>query len=160
MPAEPPSRRNAILGGGLLLTVLAASTVFSQSPESSTSDPMREVLILRKAALQAEIKAASVRILQANRRLKNATVGRRIGFQGDDHIKNAEVGLLEREAVVARKRVELKEITNRIEGYHRNSPQEGSVVDVTDDLLRRIKDLEARVDRLDARSREKDLRTP
>lgn len=161
MHAEPRIRRNVILGGGLLLLlILGAPTVFSQAPDSATPDPMREVLILRKTALEAEIKAASARILQASRRLKNEKVRDRKGLQGADYVMNAEVDLLEREASVARKRVELKETVNRIEGLTGNSPEDGSAVDVTDDLLRRIKDLEARVDRIDATGREFRLRAP
>jgi len=161
MHAEPRTRRNAILGGGLLLlSVLGAPRVFSQGPDKATPDPMHEVLVLRKTALEAEIKAASARIVLASRRLKNEKVRDRTGLQAADYVLNAEADLLEQEASVARKRVELKETVNQLGGFTPNSAREGSTVDVTDDLLRRIKDLEARVDRIYASNREFRLRSP
>jgi len=166
-PRTGRSRRNALLGGGmLLLMILGASTVFSQSPAPSSGtpapaekDPLRELLILKKEALNAEIKAAQARVGQSTRRLQYARSSNRAHLQSDDYVFNAEVDLLERQAIVARKQAELKETTTRlessrrVESFHRGTPREGSTVDITDDLLRRIKDLEARVEKLEGEHR-------
>lgn len=159
----PRSRRGALMAVGLLLFVFGVSRVFSQAAdpsETTPADPSREILLLKKAALEAEIKAATGRLDQANRRIKNAEHANRSGFQAVDTAKVANVDFLERAAVLARKRVELKEVTNRLEGVATNAPEGGSLVDVTDDLLRRIKDLEARVDKIEADARGDRLRAP
>jgi hypothetical protein len=157
-PRTRRSRRNALLGGSLLLLGFGTSTVFSQAPEPAKPtaapapverDPYRELLILKKEALQAEVKAAESRVGQAQRRHKNAQYHNRGKLQSDDYVFNAEVDVLERQAVLARKRAELVETSTRLQAYHRGTPQEGSNVDITDDLLRRIKDLEARVQKIE-----------
>jgi hypothetical protein len=159
----PRSRRGVLPAVALLLLALGASHVFSQASdpsETTPADPSREILLLKKAALEAEIKAATGRIDQANRRIKNAEHGNRSRLQDDGFLKVANADFLERVAVLARKRVELKEVTIRLEGDASSAPEGGSLVDVTDDLLRRIKDLEARVDKIEAAARGDRLRAP
>jgi len=148
------SRRIGLLGGGILLLGLGAPSVFSQAPEPAKTapaehDPHRELLLLQKAAHQAELQAAEAQVGQAQRRLKNVQASHRAHHQSDDYLLSAEIGVLERQAVVARKRAELAQTTARLQGYHRGTPEEGSNVDITDDLLRRIKDLEARVEKIE-----------
>ena len=155
------SQRNVLLTGVLFLLIFGASRVFSRAtaPATTPANPQREILLLRKAALEAEMKAVTGRLTLANHRIKNAEAGGRTGFLSDDFQVSANVDFLEQQAVLARKRAELKEVTNRLEGPAGTSPQEGSLIDVTDDLLRRIRDLEARVDQIEATARERRLRS-
>jgi hypothetical protein len=135
---------------GVLLLGFSASAVFSQAPAPTKPapaehDPNRELLLLKKAAIQADIRAGEARVGLAQRLLANARSRNRAHLESDDYVFNYEVDILENQAFVARKRAELAETTAQVQSYHRGTPLEGSNVDITDDLLRRIKDLEARV---------------
>jgi hypothetical protein len=135
---------------GVLLLGFSASAVFSQAPAPTKPapvqrDPNRELLLLKKAAIQADIRAGEARVVLAQHLAAVARSRNRAHLESDDYVFNTEVDILENQAVVARKRAELAETTSRIQAFHRGTPEEGSNVDITDDLLRRIKDLEARV---------------
>jgi hypothetical protein len=150
------------IAGAFLLLGFGASRVFSQAPGSAAApsdDPDREILLLQKAALEAEIKAATGHIELATRRLRNAEAGNRAGLHSEDNLLDAEVDILERKAVVARRRAELKEVTIRLDRPPGDpSPTRGGG-DVIDELFRRIKDLEVRMDLNDAIRRELRLRS-
>jgi Spy/CpxP family protein refolding chaperone len=144
-------RRIGPLVSGVLLLGFGASAVFSQAPAPAKPapaerDPNRDLLLLKKAALQAEIRAAEARVGLSQHLAAVARSRNRAHLESDDYVFNTEVDILENQAVVARKQAELAEMTSRIQAYHRGTPEEGSNVDITDDLLRRIKDLEARVE--------------
>jgi hypothetical protein len=163
IPRIPRSQRSALVAVALLLLAFGASRVFSQAADPSATapaDPSREILLLKKTALEAEIKAATARVDQANRRIKNAEHGNRSRLQDDGFLKVANVDFLERVAVLARKRVELKEVTIQLEGQASGGLPAAGLVDVTDNLLRRIKDVEARVDKIEAAARGDRLRMP